>query len=94
MPLVQLLRNGQLTIPSKIRKALGLKRGDLLDVRLIEGKIILTPATPISEAKIKDKILTLLKRNWERNKEVPFEEIERIVSEAVEEVKEEERNLT
>jgi AbrB family looped-hinge helix DNA binding protein len=35
--------NGQITIPAGIRKALHLRTGDKLDVRVSKGLIVLTP---------------------------------------------------
>ncbi len=42
--LVQLGKRGQLTLPSEVRRALGLKPGDALAVRLEEGRVVLEPA--------------------------------------------------
>ena len=42
--LVQLGKRGQLTLPAEVRRALGLKPGDALAVRLEEGRVVLEPA--------------------------------------------------
>ncbi len=41
--LAHIKRNFQLTLPSLIRKHLGLREGDVVDVALQGGKIVLTP---------------------------------------------------
>jgi len=41
--LAHIKRNFQLTLPSVIRKHLGLREGDVVDVALQGGKIVLTP---------------------------------------------------
>jgi AbrB family looped-hinge helix DNA binding protein len=41
--IINLRKNGQLTLPAGLRKALKLEVGDLLDVCVGDGKIILTP---------------------------------------------------
>ncbi len=45
MPAIaQVSKRGQITLPAEVRKALGLKTGDTLVVRVEEGRIILEPA--------------------------------------------------
>ncbi len=41
-------RNGQFTIPSKIRKILHVKEGDLLRLEIKDNQIILTPVSVIN----------------------------------------------
>lgn len=43
MPLVKVVRNGQVTIPKEIRDKLGIKEGDLLEVESAETGIFLRP---------------------------------------------------
>jgi AbrB family looped-hinge helix DNA binding protein len=43
MPLVKVVRNGQVTIPKEIREKLGIKEGDLLEVEPAETGIFLKP---------------------------------------------------
>lgn len=43
MSRVMLKGRGQITIPSKIRKTLRLEAGDLLQVEVSRGRIVLTP---------------------------------------------------
>jgi len=43
MSRVVLKGRGQVTIPVKVRKALGLDAGDLLEVEVSRGKIVLIP---------------------------------------------------
>ncbi len=40
---VKVRKNGQITIPAKIRKKLGIKEGDILEIEVVDGKIVLTP---------------------------------------------------
>lgn len=44
---LQVRRNFQITLPSAIRKRLGLKVGDILKTTLKEGKIVISPAKTI-----------------------------------------------
>jgi len=50
MPLVQVREKAQITIPSKIRKALGIKEGDYLEVEAEGNKIVLIPKILIDKA--------------------------------------------
>lgn len=43
MPLLQLRRHSQITLPAKIRKDLGLKEGDYIEASIKDGAIILKP---------------------------------------------------
>jgi AbrB family looped-hinge helix DNA binding protein len=40
---IKLRKNGQITIPLVLRQALNLKVGDMLDIKVRNGKLILTP---------------------------------------------------
>lgn len=42
--IAQLSGRGTVTLPARIRKELGLREGDVLRVRLVDGSIQLTPA--------------------------------------------------
>jgi len=94
MPVIKILRNGQLTLPAKFRETLELKQGDLLNAGLEEDKIILKPVTTIERKKVKEKtrerFFKLIDKTWDKNKDTDPKEVERIVNEAIEEVRREE----
>jgi len=50
MSLVQVREKAQITIPSKIRKALGIKKGDYLQAEVEDNKIVLVPKVLIDKA--------------------------------------------
>jgi len=93
MPTIKVLRNGQLTLPARFRKILELKQGDLLDAGLEEDKIVLKPVTTVERKRIKEKarerFFKLVDKTWKKNKDTEPKEVEKIVNEAVEEVREE-----
>lgn len=65
---VKVTRNYQITIPAEIRRALGIREGDLLEVRLEGGKIVVEkPSLELPRIKL--------------GKEISDEEIERLVEE-------------
>jgi AbrB family looped-hinge helix DNA binding protein len=71
MPVVKILRHGQITLPKEIRKILGVEEGDLLEVGLenarvfLQPKILIDKQTVLSEAgetKIKEALEALKKK--------------------------------
>jgi len=48
--LVKVTRSGQITIPAAIRKALNLREGDYVEVRLADDRIILTPKQVVDKS--------------------------------------------
>jgi AbrB family looped-hinge helix DNA binding protein len=49
--LVRVQHKGQMTIPSTVRAAVGLAEGDLVDVRAVGHKIVITPQLVIDRSK-------------------------------------------
>jgi antitoxin PrlF len=72
MPLTKVTRNYQITIPAEIRKVLGIKEGEYLDVELRGDKIV------IKRAKRKWKTFRL-------GRKITEEELERLEERAMEE---------
>ncbi len=65
MPLVQVRGKAQSTRPSKIRKALGIKKGDYLEAEVEGNKMVLIPKILIDKA----EAVTLSKKGEEMLKE-------------------------
>jgi len=65
MPLVQVREKAQITLPSKIRKALGIKEGDYLEAEVEDNKIVLIPKILVDKA----EAVTLSKKGEEMLKE-------------------------
>ena len=55
MPLVKVLRNGQITMPKGFRKALGIKEGDVLEASLGKTGVLLTPKVLVDRESILSK---------------------------------------
>lgn len=89
MPTIQVLRSGQVTLPSKLRSMLNLHPGDLLEADIKEQRIILTPVTltPKNKAEAEKRFFKLVEENWEKNKDLNPDEVQRIVDQAVKEVR-------
>jgi len=69
---VRVTRNFQVTIPAEIRRALGIREGDLLEVRLEGGRIV------IEKAELELPRIRL-------GMSVTTEEVERLIEEGAEE---------
>jgi AbrB family looped-hinge helix DNA binding protein len=85
MPVVKILRHGQITLPKEIRKILGVEEGDLLEVGLENARVFLQPKilvdkqTVLSEAgeiKIK-KALEAVKKKEIKN----FDNVDDLIKE-------------
>ena len=49
MPVVRVIRHGQITLPKEFRKALGVKEGDILEAEMKENQVVLKPKTLIDK---------------------------------------------
>ena len=49
--IVKIHRKGQMTLPSRLRAALGVGEGDLVEATVKDGKIVLTPTLIIDRSK-------------------------------------------
>ena len=65
MPLVQVREKVQITIPSKIRKTIGIKQGDYLEAEVEDNKIVLIPKILLDKA----EAVSLSKKGEEMLKE-------------------------
>ncbi len=65
MSLVQVREKAQITIPSKIRKALAIKKGDYLEAEVEDNKIVFVPKVLID----KTEAVTLSRKGEEMLKE-------------------------
>lgn len=84
MPTFRILKNGQIFLPAEFRKDLGLKKGDIVDAEIQDGKIIITPVTLIEKStQAKEKFFKKVDELRERIKDVPLEEIKAAIVEAV-----------
>jgi len=83
MSVVRLLRSGQVTIPTKIRNALNLRKGAFLEVMTKNNRIILTPKKLANKDEAKEKVFTIVEKIWARNKDVDPEQVGKLVEKAV-----------
>ncbi len=85
MPVVKILRHGQITLPKEIRKILGVEEGDLLEVGLEDARVFLQPKilvdkqtvlSEVGEIKIKEALEALKKKEIKE-----FDNVEDLINE-------------
>jgi AbrB family looped-hinge helix DNA binding protein len=89
MPVVQVLENGQVTLPKQFREVLGLEKGGMVEAELDGERIVITPKRP---AKGKDwsQLFAVMDKVHQQNKGVSEEEVIQDVQQAVDEIRAEE----
>ena len=77
MPLVHVKKNYQVTIPSRLRDALKIKEGDLMEAEIEGGSIVLKPKSVVDriEGKRQDWIAGLIKTGIEHPVDISEEGI-------------------
>jgi AbrB family looped-hinge helix DNA binding protein len=50
MPLTKVTRNGQVTIPSELRRQIGIEEGDLIELKAVGDHLILVPKKLIDKS--------------------------------------------
>lgn len=85
MPLVRVKGKYQVTIPAEIRKRLNLEVGDYLEIEAQGETILLKPKAVIDREKEEawERLHSLLERVHRKLGQVPEEEVERDVLEAI-----------
>ena len=85
MPLVRVKEKYQVTIPAEVRRRLGLKVGDYLEVETQGTAIILKPKAVVDREREEAwrRLRELLERVHRKIGEVPEDEVERDVLEAI-----------
>ena len=85
MSLVQVREKAQITIPSKIRKALGIKKGDYLEAEVEDNKIVFVPkilidkAEPVALSKKGEEMLKEALGDVKKGRVKKFESVEELI---------------
>jgi len=86
MPLIQVREKAQITIPSKIRKALGIKEGDYLEAEVEGNKIVLIPkilidkAPPVTLSEKGEEMLKEALEDVKRGRVKKFKNVEELIN--------------
>jgi AbrB family looped-hinge helix DNA binding protein len=62
LSLIKVTRNGQITLPAEVRKALQVKEGDYFEAELIAGTVQLKPVSVVNRAEADRKLEEILSR--------------------------------
>jgi AbrB family looped-hinge helix DNA binding protein len=87
MPLVRVIRNGQITLPKALRDALGINEGDLLEVKLRDSEMTIKPKAAIDKDMAGDKFFKMVDKIRASVKDVDPDELEATIAEAVQAAK-------
>ncbi len=87
MPLVKVIRHGQVTLPTKFREALNINEGDYLEAECYDDQIVLRPAVVLKRDEAIKRLHRLMDEIQARNEDIPIEELEQDVREAVQAVR-------
>lgn len=82
MPLVKVIRHGQITLPKEVRIALGIEEGDLLEVKLEKDGITVKPKVVVDKAPAQDKLLRSIKKLQSKAIRVDQNELDAALQEA------------
>lgn len=83
MPLVKVIRNGQITIPKELRAALGIEEGDLLEVRLSEAGMTIKPKAAVDRELAGGRFFEMTEQIRESVKDADPQELDEAIAEAV-----------
>ncbi|MBI3660987.1 AbrB/MazE/SpoVT family DNA-binding domain-containing protein [Candidatus Acetothermia bacterium] len=83
MATVKILRNGQITLPAKLRKVMNLEKGDQLELDFRDDEITLRPAVVFSREEAKKKLAELINKARDHNRDTDPQKIEKEVARAV-----------
>ncbi|MBS3968448.1 MAG: AbrB/MazE/SpoVT family DNA-binding domain-containing protein [Truepera sp.] len=78
MPLVRVKGKYQITIPAKVRDALALAEGDLLDMTVEGSRIVLVPQEVVARVDVKAAITEGLRAYQEGDVSAAFESVEEL----------------
>lgn len=96
MPLVKITRSRQVTIPKELFEELELQQGDYVEIIRDKDQLILRPKTLVdrTKAQAKAQLEKLLERIWKRNRDVDPKEVERVVAEELQKLRQQRRVKT
>jgi len=83
MALVRVKGKYQVTIPKEVRRKLGLRVGDYLEVEVQGSAIVLKPKALVDKDEAFERLRSLLERLREKRAALSEEEVEREVLEAI-----------
>lgn len=87
MPLVKVIRNGQITIPKELRMRLGIEEGDLLEVELSGKGLVIKPKAVVDKELARDRLFQYVEKMRDNVKDVEPQELDEAIAEAAQAAK-------
>ena len=92
MPLVKVIRHGQITLPADLREELDIKEGDYLEAKLEGRTIVLRPNVLLDREDAIKALHKIMTEVQSQTRDIDPEVIEQEVDEAIREVREQRRH--
>ena len=92
MPLVKVIRHGQITLPADLREELDIKEGDYLEAELEGRTIVLRPNVLLDREDAIKALHKIMTEVQSQTRDIDPEVIEQEVDEAIREVREQRRH--
>ena len=83
MPLVKVIRNGQITIPKEIRRSLSIRDGDFLEIEHSNSGLLIKPKIVIDRDESAQEFFEQVSEMRKNAKKFDPEEVSEILAEAV-----------
>jgi len=83
MPLVKVIRHGQITIPKELRKALGIEEGDLLEVELKKSRMIIKHKAVVDKEFTRRKFFPIVEKMQAGAKNANEQEVDQLIEKAI-----------
>ena len=87
MPLVKVIRHGQITIPKELREALGIEEGDLLEVELKKSQMIIKPKAVVDKKIARQRFFQMVDKVRANTKDAGEQEDDQFVEKATKETR-------
>ncbi len=92
MPVVKVLRGGQVTLPAALRKDVNLEEGDLLEAEIHDGVITLKPVMTLTSQEAKRRIKAIFAKSRGAGQSLSDAEVQSLIDEAITQVRREKRS--
>jgi len=83
MPLVKVIRNGQITIPKKFRSVFDIEEGDFLEIEIANSGMLIKPKAVVDKAVSRRRLGRLVKEMQGKVKGVNRKKLDQAIKEAV-----------
>jgi AbrB family looped-hinge helix DNA binding protein len=87
MPLVKVIRNGQITIPKELRAILGIREGDYLEIQLNGRNMVIKPKVTLDKDPVREKFFQAVDEIRAMAEGADPEEIEQEIAQALQAAK-------